>query len=57
MKHYMNEGKEILNKHEDLHLTQGRSKKQIENNYRMIGYTMVLGCVFILSMVLIAIFG
>ena len=53
----MNEGKEILNKHEDLHLTQGRSKKQIENNYRMIGYTMVLGCVFILSMVLIAIFG
>lgn len=55
MKHYYNEGKERLK--EDNYSYQGRSRRQMENNYKMMGYTLLLGCIFILSMVLIAIFG
>ena len=44
--HWYNEGKEILN--------QGRSKKQMENNYKIMGFSLIG---FIVSLILIAIFG
>ncbi len=44
--HWYNEGKEILN--------QGRSKKQIEGNYKITGFSLI-GIIVIL--ILIAIFG
>jgi len=42
--HWYNEGKEILN--------QGRSKKQMENNYKITGYSIV-GFVIILILAII----
>lgn len=51
MKHWINEGKEILKKW-DYRLSQGRSKKQIESNYRMVEITIFLGfIIFIICMV------
>jgi len=44
--HWYNEGKEILN--------QGRSKKQMEGNYKITGFSLIG---FIITLTLIAIFG
>jgi len=44
--HWYNEGKEILN--------QGRSKKQMKNNYKITGFSLI--CI-IVTLILIAIFG
>lgn len=46
MKHYFNEGKEILN--------QGRSQKQMEGNYKITGYSLIG---FIVTLILIFIFS
>jgi hypothetical protein len=46
MNHWLNEGKEILN--------QGRSKKQVETNYKATGYTFI-GCIILV--IVLFIFG
>jgi len=46
MKHYFNEGKEIIN--------QGRSKRQYRNNAML---TFISGVGFIITFILILIFG
>ena len=40
MKHWINEGKEILKKW-DYRKSQGRSPRQIENNYKMVEMTIL----------------
>lgn len=44
--HWYNEGKEILN--------QGRSKKQMENNYKIAAFSLIS---LVVTLILIAIFG
>ena len=48
MKHYFNEGKEIIKKRQ-YRSNQGRSPRQQENNYKMAFWSMVgLGIIFVL---------
>ena len=55
MKHWINEGKEILKKW-DYRKSQGRSPRQIESNYKMIEMTILSAFLFfIIFMILHAI--
>lgn len=49
MKHFTNNGKEYLKK-DDPSINQGRSDKQMETNYKLVGWTMMAGVIFFIAM-------